>query len=210
MPRPLRLSWPLLAVLLAVLCTAGPAAADYREILGECNSGELSKQYSAKDLKLASQKMSAYQRDYTNCSDAIILAQTSGKRARDRATSGNGGSGTNGGTGTGGTGSSGTGTSGTNGGTSTGGAPADASPSGSLTADQQYTARTAASAAADAGGTLEQAFAAARVPPEALALGSSSSPLPVTLVVALVASALLAIAAAVFSVLARVRRSRVD
>lgn len=208
MHRPLRLSWPLLAVLLAVLCTAGPAAADYREILGECESGVLSKQYSSKDLKLASQKMSAYQRDYTNCSDAIVLAQTSGQRARDRASSGNGGGGTNGGSGNG----TGSGTSGTTNGSGTGngGAPADAAPSPTLTPDQQYTARTAASSAADAGGTIEQAFAAARVPPEALALSSSSSPMPVTLVVALAASALLAITAAVFSFLARIRRSRVD
>jgi hypothetical protein len=210
--RPLRLSWPLLAVLLAVLCTAGPAAADYRDVLGECESGVLSKQYSAKDLKLAGQKMSAYQRDYTNCSDAIVLAQSSGKRARDRAGSGNAGSGSNGGNanGTGSGTSNGSGGSTGGSGTGTGGAPADAAPSPTLTPDEQYTARTAAAAAADAGGTIEQAFAAARVPPEALALSSASNPLPVTLVVALVASALLAITAAVFSFLARVRRSRVD
>lgn len=203
-PRSLRLSWPLLAVLLAVLSTAGPAAADYRDVLDECETG-LSRQYSAKDLRLAAQKMSAYQRDYTNCSDAIVQAQTSGKRARDRAGSGNGS--TTGGAG-GGTGSTNGGTAGGSGSTSA--PPADAAPSPTLTPDQQHEARTAAAAAADASGTIEQAFAAARVPPEALALSSASSSLPVTLVVALVASAVLALVAAVFSVLARVRRSRVD
>lgn len=211
MPRPLRPSWPLLAVLLAVLCTAAPAAADYRDVLAECENG-LTKQYSAKDLQKAAQKMSAYQRDYTTCSDAIVQAQTSGQRARDRAGSGKGGSGTSNGSGAGSGTSTGTGTGGgMSGGSSGGGSgPADASPSPSLTADQQQAARTAATAAADAGGTIEQAFAAAHVPPKALALSSASSPLPVSLLVALGASAVLAITAAVFSVLARVRRSRVD
>lgn len=206
-PRPLRPSWPLLAVLLAVLCTAAPAAADYRDVLAECENG-LSKQYSAKDLKQAAQKMSAYQRDYTTCSDAIVQAQTSGQRARDRASSGNGGSGTSNGSGTG-TGT-GTGTGGGSGSAGGGSGPADASPSPALTADQQYEARTIATAAADAGGTIQQAFAAAHVPPEALTLSASSSPLPLSLVVALAASALLAITAAVFSFLARIRRTRVD
>lgn len=206
--RPLRLSWPLLAVLLTVLCTAGPAAADYRDIYDECQSGVLSRQYSAKDLKLAAQRMGAYERDYTNCMDAIVQAQTSGKRARDRAGSGTSGPGANGGSSTG----AGTGTGGGTGGSGTtaGGVPADAAPSPTLTPDQKYTAQTAAANAADASGTIQQAFAAARVPPEALALASASNPLPVPLIVALAASALLALAAAVFSVLARVRRSRVD
>lgn len=207
-----RLLWPLLAVLIAVLSTAPPAAADYRDVYKQCESGTLTSRFSARDLQLASQRMSSYLRDYTNCSDAIFQAQTSSQRARDNANPGTGGGSSNGSGISAGGGIAGSGGSSGGGGSSTGSSqpPADGAPSPTLSADDQFTARTAAEQAADANGTLEQAFAAARVPADALALSSTSRALPATLVVALTAAALLAVGAAAFSGLARVRRSRVD
>lgn len=210
--RPLRLSWPLLAVLLAVLCTAAPAGADYRDVYDECESGVLSKRYSAKDLKLAAQKMSAYQRDYTNCSDAIVQAQTSGKRGTGSGSgtgkSGNGGTGASSGTGATSGGATGGGAGTTAGGSAGGGsAPGSASP---LSPDEKYVASQAAIQQADAAGSPQQLLAAAEIPESALTYSSVGAAVPLPLTVALVASAVLALLAAAMSLLARRRRSRVD
>lgn len=196
---------------MAVLCTAGPAAADYREILDECASGELSKRYSAKDLKLASQKMSAYQRDYTNCSDAIVAGQSSrgnGTQSGPKSGSGspNGGPGTTGGSGGGSDTGGGSGTTG-------GDSGADGStpgPVSALSPDEKYIASQAAAQQADAAGSPTQLLAAAKVPESALAYSSVGTSLPLPLVIALAASAALALLAAAMSLLARWRRPRVD
>lgn len=219
MRRPQRLSWPLLAVLLAVLATASPAAADYRDVYKECESGKLTTRFSAKDLKQAAQRMNSYQRDYTNCSDAIYQAQTNAGRsggggngqASSRSGSGTGGGATAGsGTANGGatgdaTGAPATGT--TDGTTGTGGS---AGGSATLTPDEKYIATQAATQAADASGSLEQMLAAAKVPDSALTYAPASASMPLPLVVALAASAVLAVLAAVMTLLARVRRARVD
>lgn len=204
-----------MAVLLAVLCTAGPAAADYRAVYDECENGVLTGKYSAKDLKLAAQRMSAYQRDYTNCSDAIAQAQGSGSRGKKSGSgsgsNSNGGSGGNGATnGAGGNGGGGAGGgSGTSGGSGSGDAGSTPSVS-ALSPDEKYIASQAAVQQADAAGSPKQLLAAAKVPESALAYSSAGTSLPLSLVIALATSAVLALLAATMSLLARWRRTRVD
>lgn len=218
MRRPHRLLWPLLAVLLSALAIAAPASADYRDIYDECEQGQLTKQYSAKDLRLAAQRMSSYLRDYSNCSDAIYAAQTSAKRNAANQNSGKPGSGSSnaGGTGTGtGTGSGGgSGTTGGTGGSAGSGSgtsgPASPGAPPGLSADEKYIASTAAAQQVDAGGSLEAALAAAKVPESVLGFSSDGSKLPLSLVVALAASGLLAVIALGVTVLPRLRRFRAD
>lgn len=209
-----RLLWPLLAVLFTVLCVATPASADYRDIYDECEQGVLNKQYSAKDLRLAAQRMGAYQRDYTNCSDAIIAAQTTAKSNTANQNSGKPGSGTTGGgTTSGGGGGTGTTTgSGTGTGTGTGTSSGPASPGAppGLSADEKYIASTAASEQVDAGGSLEAALVAAKIPASALNFSSDGATLPLPLIVALATSGVLAVLAVGFALLPRLRRFRAD
>ncbi|MFA4929638.1 MAG: hypothetical protein WC558_14060 [Patulibacter sp.] len=207
-----------MAVLLAVLCTASPAVADYRDVYKQCESGTLTTKFSARDLQQASQRMSSYLRDYTNCSDAIYQAQTNAERTKSGRTGSGGGSGSSNGGGStsgGGGSSTGSGGSGSGGGSTTGGGSggstgSTATPSANLTPDEKYVASQAALQQADAAGSLEQMLAAAKIPSSALTYSSASAPMPVSLVIALVASGVLALLAAVLSLLARFRRTRVD
>lgn len=203
--RPL---WPLLAVLLAVLCTASPATADYRDVYDECESGTLTSKFSARELQQASQKMSAHQRDYTNCSDAIYQAQTNAERTKSKSTGSNGAGGgaDSGGGSTGGGGAGSAGGSGTAG----GGTDSTPAPSANLTPDEKYIATQAAVRQADAAGSLDAMLAAAKIPSSALTYSSASAPVPPSLVIALAASGVLALLAAVLALLARFRRTRVD
>lgn len=207
-----------MAVLLAVLCTASPAVADYRDVYKQCESGTLTTKFSARDLQQASQRMSSYLRDYTNCSDAIYQAQTNAERTKSGKTGSGGGSGSTGSgggsAGGGGGSSTGSGSSGSGGGSTaggtTGGAVAKSTPSANLTPDEKYIASQAALQQADAAGSLEQMLAAAKIPSSALTYSSASAPMPVSLVIALAASGVLALLAVVLSLFARFRRTRVD
>jgi hypothetical protein len=208
--RPL---WPLLAVLLAVLGAASPAAADYRDVYDECESGTLTSKFTARELQQAAQRMSAHQRDYSNCSDAIYQAQTDAERTKSNGAGSGGGSGTGGGSTGGGSNAGGSTTGTADGSGSTGGSGSGSStpaPSANLTPDEKYVASQAAVQQADAAGSLEQLLAAAKVPSSALTYSSASAPIPSSLVIALVASGVLALLAAVLSLLARFRRTRVD
>lgn len=211
-----RLTWPLLAVLFAVLSAASPASADYRDVYDECEQGQLSKQYSAKDLRQAAQNMSSYLRDYTNCSDAIYGAQTSAKRNAANQSSGKPGSGsgtgaaTTGGTGTTTGSGTGTGSSGGGGGSSSTSGPASPGAPPGLSADEKYIASTAAAQQVDAAGTLDAALAAAKVPTSAIDFANDGTSLPLPLIVALAGSGVLALLAGAFALGSRLRRFRAD
>lgn len=208
-----RLLWPLLAVLFAVLSVAAPASADYRDIYDECEQGVLSKPYSAKELRLAAQRMGSYQRDYTNCSDAIVAAQTAARSnaanqnsGQPRSGNGSNGGGTGGGSGSTAGGGTGT-TTGTTAGTSNSGPASPGAPPG-LSADEKYIASTAAAQQVDSAGSLEAALAAAKVPASALTFSSDGATLPLPLIVALAASGGLALLALGAALLPRLRRFR--
>lgn len=210
MRRPHRLLWPLLAVLVAVLSVATPASADYRDIYDECEQGQLSKQYTAKELRLAAQRMGSYQRDYTNCSDAIAAAQTAAKRNAANQSSGKPQSGNGSpavGTSGGGTGTGTTGGTGASGSTGTSGPASPGAPPG-LSADEKYIASTAAGQQVDASGSLEGALAAAKIPASALTFSSDGAALPLSLIVALAASGALVLLALGATLLPRLRRFR--
>lgn len=194
---------PLLLTLLVAFAGAPAAAqADYREIFTDCNDGTIDGTYSAKEYQQALRNLDAYTGDYSECADAIYLAQQSQasgtKTGGSKSGAGTGGATTGGaGSTTGGT----TGTTGTGGATATTPGTTGGTTQTTTTPDRQNDARdadaaerSAALAAATASADKQAQKTAADlkntgVPAAALQLGEAQTSLPGPLLLTLIACA---------------------
>ncbi|MDO9409286.1 hypothetical protein [Patulibacter sp.] len=199
---------PLLLTLLVAFAGAPAAAqADYRDIFTDCNDGTIDGTYSAKEFQQALRNLDAYTGDYSECADAIFLAQqnqASGTKTGGSKTGGGtaGGSTSTGGGTTGTTpGTAATGGTTTTPGTTTGSAPTTTTPDPQNDArDADAAERSAALAAATASADKQAQKTAADlkntgVPAAALQLGEAETSLPGPLLLTLIACAAAAVIA---------------